>query len=70
MYVNMCHLLVRQYATLRLKQAGARRISKEEAWKEDQAVATTGLVTVIASLALCDRVRRHLAKSQLPLGRR
>ena len=53
MHIGMCHLLVRQYATLRLGAAGA---GGEEAWKEEEAVATTGLVAVIASLALCDRV--------------
>jgi hypothetical protein len=52
---RMCHFVVRQYATLRLGAAGA---AGKEAWKEEDARATTGMVAVVASLALCDRVRK------------
>jgi hypothetical protein len=62
MHHRMCHFVVRQYATLRLGEAGA---TGEEAWKEKDARATTGMVSVITSLALCDRVRRHSAKPSL-----
>jgi hypothetical protein len=66
MHVRMCHRVVRQYATRRLGAAGA---TGEEAWKEKESISTTGMVAVITSLALCDRVRRRSAKPSLKKAR-